>query len=175
MGKEKKPELYPLGGKRGWYKLSFVGMFDENSLFKSLYGFLMSRNYFVIIKEQTEAIRPSGRIMEYEWQAFRDITFYVKYMIGVEFKIARGAEVLAEERGSKKSRLNAEMEIRIKSAMMKNYNNTFPNTKFGKYLRELYEKYIMKDELKKWEDKLEEESLEFMREVKRLLPAVKQA
>ena len=173
MGKEKKLELYPVGGKREWFKIRYVGMIDVGQLYATLQHYLRSHGYRVVLKEQTEAAKASGKEEVVEWEATKGISPYVQYVVNVQVWMYRGVEVLVEEGGSRQRKMSATLEVRFRAMMQKNFRPVFQKKLTHEYARQVYEKYIAKQRLAVQEDALAKEASGLIDEARRVLGLVR--
>ena len=169
MGKEKKPVIGVVGGGRQLLRITYSGIFDVDELFGAIKSFFNERKYTFIQEEHTETIKTSGREIKINISPERNVDEYVKFKINLEVLGWRCTDVLIDEDGKKVKKQRGDLEIRFKSSMAKNYKKTFKGNKFGEFLRQTYEKYITKDRLSKYEDKLTDETNELINRIKTTL------
>lgn len=174
MGSEKKLENYVMGSKRGAALIKYSGIYDLPLLVQSTRTWLLKREYLLIDKEHTEAVKTSGKEIKFDITAFRNVSDYVKFSIEIEIIILRSIDILVEENGEKVKKQQGDVEIRVKAFVQKNYKNTFKATsKFQEFLRQIFEKYIVKSTLGKYKEKLLDEVQSYIDEIKECMELTK--
>lgn len=172
MGDEKKTELDILGSKKGAVLIRYNGVFDLERLIMVIREWYGKHYYDVAEKEHTEAVKPSGKEITWEFEAMRKVTDYIIYKVNVKIIILRSVDVMVDTEHSKEKKQQAEVEIQVRSFMQKNYKNTFKRkeeSKFQEFLRQVYERFIARNTLEEYKNKITAESLAFVEEIKEVL------
>ena len=170
MGKEKKNPIVVLQGNIIKHK----GFLDFNGLIKGIPRWLTQHGYDVVQKGHSQKQTGSGGYLEANWEATREATDYVMFKIKVDIWL-RDLNDVAVERNGKTVKMNrGNIEITFNSEMSKDYNKIFSNkegevTEFNKFIREIYEKHIIKSKLSAMEDKLLLETQTLMEYVRTFL------
>ena len=145
------------------------GEFDFQKLTDSILSWMKNKGYFIDYKDQTEVIRPEGKDSIYEWKTDRQPIPYIKFYIDVTINTFQVNDVVVEVNGKQKKMQTGDLQVRIDGKWEKNYNETFPNTKFGEFLRRLYERYVAFSRLKGYWGKIYGEILELGEVAKKAL------
>jgi len=164
MGKEKQPEV----GVTPWHEIRKHGVYDLEKLYHALKEELKSTGYSFREKDVTDKTDPGAREHKIIWTAERNVDAYVKFLIDIEFWIWRGVNVIVEEDGRRRKMQKGDFTIRIKSKFKKNWNNSFGSSGFQEFLRQVYEKYAIKQRLINYESKLWNETyrlIDLIREI----------
>jgi hypothetical protein len=122
--------------------IHFQGDFDLQKLTDAMKKYLDNKGYLINFKDQTEAPLPEGKDTIYEWKCERQPIPYIKFYIDVLIWTYHMNDVVIEENGTKKKIQTGDLHIQIQGEMEKNWDNSFPNTTMGEFLRKLYEKYV---------------------------------
>ncbi len=104
-----------------------------------------------------------GQTLEIRWICKREVDAYVRYIITVDFFPVGIKEVEVEQGGVKTKLQRAAYELRITAYVEKN-KKTFSGVL--QKLHELYEKYIVKERMERYEMELKSEVDGFIGEVK---------
>lgn len=172
MGDEKKTEVYAIGSQKSFIVVKYAGIFDILELLSTIKAGYAKRYYDVAEKEHSEAVKSSGKELVFEFEGMRKVTEYVIFKIAVKMTILRLIDVLVETGDAKEKKQQAEININVKSWMVKNYKSTFKNknkSKFQEFLRQVYERFIGKEHLDDLKRKLTFETLGFIDEMKATL------
>ena len=172
MGKEKTEEVYTHGGKIAWIRLKHSGLYDLEALLGAARGWFFGHKYYIIDNEHSEGVKSGGKEIRVLWTAMRDVTEYIRFKVEFEVMVLREIDVLVEENGKKTKKQQGDLEIRFRASIMKNYRKTFHGA--GKeFMRQMYEKYLIRRELKGYEDKLTNEGNELWEAMKGVLGSFK--
>ena len=154
---------------RRFPRVEYSGIYDFELLIEMIKTWFDERFYVRINTEHTEAFKPQGRDIRIQMSPFKNVTPYVRYFIQFDMEFWREIDVMVKEDGKQVKKQRGDMDFRFKAFFLKNFKQTFPSNKFGNFFRELYEKYIIKQELKNHEEQLREEVYELMDKVKEIL------
>jgi len=170
MGKkEREEEVFVLGGKRQYYRVNYSGIFDYKQLLNAVRSFFNEKHYAMIQEEHTESAKSSGRETKFDIAPFRDVDEYVRFKINLELLMWRSLDVVVEENGKKIRKQKGDLEVRFKASIVKNYKPSFQKNKFGGFLRQTYERYIIRRRLLDYEEKLQAETEELINRIKSVL------
>ncbi len=174
MGDEKDLEVYAIGKKRAAGVIKFSGAFDILELLGAIKRWYAKRYYELTEKEQSEAVKSSGKEIVIEYEGVKKVTEYVTFKAVVKIYILRLIDVLVETPNGKEKKQQAEIDINIRSWLIKNYKNTFKKTsKTQEFFRQVYERFIGKTHLEDLKTKLTNETLMLMDEIKAVLQVPK--
>lgn len=173
MGKEKKEEVFVLGGKRQLLRVTYSGIYDFKALIGNIKSYLNHKNYVIADEEHTESVKPNGREIKIVMSPFRDVDEYVKFKMNFIILFFRELDVIVEEDGRKVKKQQGDVEFWVKCSIQKNYKKTFAKSKFGEFMRQTYEKYLTKSRLENYENKLLKEAQDLVDEVKKSLGLLK--
>jgi hypothetical protein len=174
MGKEKKKTLAIFGCddstfKDGAYQIthhSFVNLLD---LFAGLVGWLDAHKYVFYENKITEKDIGTGHEVESAYTGWREVNFYIKFHMSILIHARDIREVTLED-GTKT--YWARTIINYASWIEKNHSGRFKSTERGEMLRQLYDRYVIRDELSAFEGKLFYESVDLVNEIKSHLRSV---
>lgn len=174
MGDEKDLEVYAIGKKRAASVIKFSGTFDILELLGAIKNWYAKRYYALTEKEQSEAVKSSGKEIVIEYEGVKKVTEYVTFKAVVKIYILRLIDVIVETPESKEKKQQAEIDINVRSWMIKNYKGTFKKTsKFQEFFRQIYERFIGKTHLEDLKTKLINETLILMDDIKAVLQVPK--
>ncbi|HII15181.1 MAG TPA: hypothetical protein HA362_02615 [Nanoarchaeota archaeon] len=168
MGKERKN---PIGIIKN-YVIKKAGILDFGGMFALISEWAGQYHYDCIEKKHSEKAGATGTYIESNWYLERKVSYYVKFIIEIEFLVRDMAPVVVETHdGRKLKRDKGRVEVIFNSRMQKNYLKNFSSRpgEFSDFIRVIYEKYIAKQRLKAYEDKLEDESKDFIEEIRERL------
>ncbi len=164
MGKEKERENIVHGNKRVGFQITYDGVYDLDELLRAITGWFSEWMYDTAPEEHSEKVGSDGKEMKIIINAFRKVTEYVKFTFKIEIVIYREVDVVVDYKGKNLKQQKGEVQVRVKTTMQKNWMKTFSARQ--EFLRQTYEKYIMKKTLSNYEDKLRLEGDSLIRLIK---------
>lgn len=153
-------------------KLKYSGIFDFKEFYKFCYALLVDMEYDpsnIIEKEYSEKITPTGEEIQIKWEARRRISDYFRFFLKIDWIILNLKKVEVEKEGVKITTNKGDVEIRMTAILEKDYENKWENNPFTKFLRGIYDKYIIKSRIEKYEEKVYEEAEYFLAQAKSFL------
>ena len=150
-------------------KVKQKGIFDYRELYRFCYTWLVDKSYFVIEKVYAEKIGAEGKEIEIEWEAFRKISDYFRFVLKVNWRILGLKDIEAERDGVKVTLNKGYPEIRVTATLEKDYEHRWESSAFYKFLRGLYDRYIIRARIEKYEEKIYGEADELLAQIKSFL------
>lgn len=145
------------------------GIFNYEELLKKASAWFSNYKYYWTEKEQTEKEKLEGQETVIEWKSYRKIDDYFMFYINVVFFTLRYEPIVIEEKGKKIKTGKGELQITIKSDLVKDYNEQFKGKFLGEYFRVMYEKFFIKRRRENYEGKLLKETYDFHDTIKKAL------
>jgi len=150
-------------------KIRQRGVFEYPELYRFCYMWLVDKGYWVTEKTYSEKVNPDGKEVEIEWEAKRKISDYFRYLLIVKWRILGLKEVEAERDGAKITLSKGFPEIKVDAVLEKDYEHRWEGTAFLKFLRGLYDRYIVRGRIEQYELKIYSEADEFLAQIKAFL------
>ena len=156
-----------------WIKVEKSGIVDIDQLYVKIWEWFQRSGFMAHEKIETVKVLPQGNEIKIEWGGYRKVDDYVNFWINAEIWSLRTVDVFVKIQGEKVKKQKADFEIRFKSWYEKDYNHHFKRLgKFGDFIRQIYEKYFIKERLMMYEDKLRKETFELQNIAKMILDAI---
>lgn len=167
MGKEKKRTIEVIEGQI----IKHIGLFDFNGILDTINAWFSKHNYDFFQKGHSQKPKPAGAYFEGTWKGTKEVTEYVRFNLQIDIWLRDMQDVAIEKDGKTKKINKGNIEITFNSSMDKDYKDIFSNrkgetTEFYKFVREMYEKYIIKSNMSSYEDKLLDETQDFIEAIK---------
>jgi len=150
-------------------KLKHTGIFVYPELYNFVFEWLRTLEYTVIEQRYNEKIRPDGKEVEILWLCLRKINDYFRYRIKVSWLIKQMVDVEVTEDGIKKKKNKAKITIKISSFLEKDYENKWEQNPIAKFLRGVYDKFVINTKIEAYQDRLAEEVEETLEQGKAFL------
>jgi len=150
-------------------KVKQDGVFDFKEFYKFCYTWLSDEGYFVSEDKYAEKIIGDAKEIEIKWVAERKISDYFKFQIKIEWFITGMKNVEVEKMGKKVKMNKGTVEIKAAGYLIKDYEARWETSGFMKFLRGIYDQYLIKARIESYEDKLVGEIDDFLGEIKSFL------
>jgi len=116
-----------------------------------------------------EKIQSNGKEVIAKWKAEKKVTDYFKYQIQADWHILGMTDAEVEIDGKKKKTNKGEVEIAFKGNIIRDYEKRWEDGPFWKFLRSVYEKYVIRASVDEYEDDLEDDVKEVISDLKAFL------
>jgi len=113
-----------------------------------------------------EEIKGDIKEITIEWVGTRKITDYFKYEIKAKYEINALKEVEIIRDGNKVKTNTGSVKISLKGTLIRDYDGKFETSGFQKFMRSIYEKWVIPARIEEYEEKLIGECDEFLNQVK---------
>jgi len=150
-------------------KVKNTGIFDYKEFYRFCYVWLVDKGYFVTEKSYTEKIGANGKEVEIEWEARKKLSDYFRNTIKVTWKIMGMTSVEVEENGKKVKMNKGQVELKVTGNLEKDYENKWESSAFTKFLRGIYDKYVIRVRIDQYEGKIFGDCDEFIAQAKAFL------
>mgnify|MGYP001595893206 CR=1 FL=1 len=150
-------------------KIKQVGLANFKDFYSFAYDWLVGEGYDITEKKYSEKVGGDSKDIDIEWDAVRKISDYFKFVMNITWQILglKDAEVVKD---NKKIITNkASFEIKVKGILNKDYENKWEDHPFWKFLRGVYDRYIIRTRVTEYENKLFRECDEFLSQCKAFL------
>lgn len=145
------------------------GYWNFTELYNFCFGWLEDEGYSLKEKEYTEKVSAAGKEVILKWEASKKITDYFKNLIEVNWHILGMKDAEIEREGKKESTNKGEVKITIKANIVRDYEDSWEKKPLWKFMRGIYEKYIIRTTIEEYEDRLESKAKTFVSEIKTFL------
>jgi cytochrome P450 len=150
-------------------KLKQTGYWKYKDIYDELFHWLKDHNYKIFEELYNEKLLSNGKEVIIKWRAERKITDYFKFQQMLEWHILGMKDAEIEVDGKKVSTQKGEVEIIFKANLIKDYEKRWEDKPFWKFLRSVYEKYVVRETVDEYEDDVEDEAKEMISEFKAFL------
>jgi len=150
-------------------KLKHEGYWNYKEMYTFCFNWLKDNGYKISEKEYTEKQKNEGREIIIEWQAKKKVTDYYQNIIKMKWHILRMKDAEIERDGKKEETNKGEVKIEFYVDLEKDYEERWEDQPLWKFLRGVYEKYIIRTTTDEYEDRLRDDALEYINQIKAFL------
>jgi len=152
-------------------KVDYQGVFNFKDFYKYAHQFFKNENYDAVIEEKYEEklASPDERNIKIEWNAQKSISDYFKIRIDAKFEITNMINVEVEIDGKRKKMNKGGISVDIKGTLIRDPESKWEVTPFYKFIREIYDKYIIPTRIAQQEEKVSSDVIAFKEHLKSFL------
>ena len=157
--------------KKQVYKetVKHTGFWKYSQVYDMLYDWFKEHGYKVFEDSYNEKIQSNGKEVVAKWRATKKVTDYFKFEIKADWHILGMKDVETEVEGKKVKTNSGEVEIAFNGTLIKYYEKRWDDKPMWKFLRGVYEKYVIRETVDEYEDDLEDDTREIISELKAFL------
>lgn len=151
-------------------KMKYDGIVSFKDFYRFCYDWLKEETELdVAEKKYSEKLKGDSKDIDIEWVGVRKVTDYFKFQIKVVFRIL-GLKDLEITQGGVKAKTNkGSVEIKVTGTLIRDYDSKFEVTAHKKFLRSIYEKWVIPSRIEQFEEKLISDCDEFLSQAKAYL------
>lgn len=146
-----------------------VGYWNYKGLYDMTFNWLRDHDYKVQENKYEEKLAANGKEIIIQWVAKKKVTDYFMYHIQLDWHILGMTDAEVEIDGKKVKVNKGEVKIVFKGTIIKDYESRWEDKAFWKFLRSIYEAYIIRDAIDEYEDDLEDDVKDMIKDTKAFL------
>ncbi len=150
--------------------VKYGGLGDFKSTYQYSRRWLDEEGYTVIEDKYSEKLSGNSKEIEIEWTASKKLTDYYKSTLKFKWRILGMTDVEVEADGKRKNMNKfVELGIEIKGILEKDYENKWEPAPFQKFLKDIYQKYVVVERTREKENHVRDTVQSFKEEMKAFL------
>jgi len=150
-------------------KIKQSGIFSFKDFYEFMYDYLMDENYDIFEDKYVEKLKGETKDIEVKWTATKEISDYLKFEITAYWIVLGLKKVKVKKEGQELIMDSGSIEIKFEAFIVKDWENRWETSPFWKFMRGLYDRYIIKSRVDDSEVKLFHEINELISESKSFL------
>ena len=151
-------------------KIKYDGIFLFKNFYKFCYDWLVEETGLDIAEHKySEKLTGNSKNIDIEWAGERKVTDYFKFEIKVVFQIINLTEVELNQNNAKIKTNKGSVNLSVKGNLIRDYDGKFEKDAFRKFLRSIYEKWVITSRIDQMEEKLIGDCDEFLSQAKAYL------
>ncbi len=148
-------------------KIKHEGVFLFKDLYKFCYDWLAEdTNLTIVENEYSEKIIGDSKNIDVKWTGTKKVTDYFKFKAGIKFRVIGLKNVEVIQGGAKANTNKGSVEISVKGTLIRDYQGKFEKSSFQKFLRSIYEKWVIPARINDYEGNLISKCDEFLSQAK---------
>lgn len=151
-------------------RIKHGGIFNFQNLYQFCHDWLTDEFQLLVSEDKyIEKISGDSKNIDVQWTGVKKVTDYFKFVVSIKFKIIGLKKIEIQKNGVKEKMNEGSVELKMSSTLVRDYQGKFERNGFQKFLRSLYEKWIIPSRVEQLKDKLVGDSNEFLEQVKAYL------
>lgn len=136
-------------------KVKYEGVFSFKDFYKFCHAWLLNEKDMEVLESAySEKIKGDSKDVDVEWKYKKKKTDYFMFKGAVKFKIIGLKNVEVAQGGIKIKTNMGQIEASIKGILERDYDGKFETSAFKKFLRGIYEKWVIPSQISKYENDL---------------------
>lgn len=136
-------------------KIKYNGIFSFKDFYQFCYDWLTGENDWEIQEsEYSEKLAGDSKDIDVEWKFSKKVTDYFKFKGKVKFRILKLQNIEVVQGGAKVKTNSGSVEVKIKGILARDYQGKFDRSAYRKFLRSIYEKWIISSRINEFEARL---------------------
>lgn len=150
-------------------KLKQSGVFNFKDFYEFLYDYLSDENYDIFEERYVEKLKGDSKDLEIRWTATKEVSDYFRFEISAYWVILGLKKLKVKKEGDELIMDSGTIEIKFDAVLVKDWENRWESHPAWKFLRGLYDRYIIKSRVNDYEYKLFTEINEIISQAKAFL------
>ena len=148
------------------------GYWNYSELYGFCFNWLKDNGYGVKESEYVEKLSDFGKEIQLKWEGGRRVTDYFKFVIKVEWHILGMTDAVIERDGKQEKTNKGEIKLSISADLVKDYEDNWDKKPMVKFMRGIYDKYIIRTTIDNYGDVLKDDFKEYISQVKSFLELI---
>lgn len=152
-------------------KIKYAGVFSVKDFYQFCFKWMKGEMDLKVQEDEyEEKIKGNAKELKIKWLGKAKVAEYFHYEVKVEFDIKQLIEVeIVDAAGKKKKTNQGEVKFTVKGVFIKDPAGQFETSAKTKFMRGIYEKFLIPSRIKEYEDKLIDDCVELMGQAKAFL------
>ena len=151
-------------------KIKYNGIFNFKDFYSFCYTWLKENFGLDLIEsEYSESLEGDSKNIDIKWSGSKNVSDYFKFEVGIKFKIIKLTKVEISQGGGKFSTNKGNIELAVTGTLIRDWQGKFEVSAIQKFLRSVYEKWIISSRISEFEGALIGGCDEFLSQAKAYL------
>ncbi len=151
--------------------IKYDGVFSFKDFYKFCYEWVIEETRLDPFSEEKyeEKIKGNEKDIVVEWVGKKEFTDYFRMDIKIKFELKPLKEIEVVQGGAKIKTNQGGVKITVKGDLVRDYEGKFEMSAFNKFLRSIYEKWVIKSRIEEYEGKVAKHCDDFLGQAKAYL------
>ncbi|MEK6914217.1 MAG: hypothetical protein AABW83_01060 [Nanoarchaeota archaeon] len=135
-------------------KIIQKGIFNFKDVYGFLYDYLVDENYDVTETKYVEKLEGNTKNLEIIWNATKEVSDYFKFEITATWAVLGLKKVKVKKDDQEIVMDSGSIEIKFTASLIKDYESRWENNSVLKFMRGMYDRYIIRSRIDSYEVKI---------------------
>jgi hypothetical protein len=135
-------------------KINQSGIFNFREMYTFAYDWLNDHGYVVTETNYSEKVSGDSKDIDITWDATREVSDYFKFSINLSWRILGLKKTTVKREGKEITSNTGIIGISFRATLIKDYENRWEDHPSWKFLRGVYDRYIIRSRIEQYRDKL---------------------
>jgi len=151
-------------------EVEYSGIFTFKEFYQFCYEWLTEETELKLIeKKYEEKIVGDIKNILVEWEGAKKFTDYFRFDMKVDFRITGMATVEIAKGNTKVKTNKGKIKVKVAGTLVRDYDGKFETSAFRKFLRSIYDKWVIPSRIIQFEDAVTSSCDEFLSQTKAYL------
>jgi hypothetical protein len=150
-------------------KVKYGEIFNFADYYKFCYDWIVDEGFDLIEDKYVEKLKGDAKEIDVEWTCKKKITDYFLFEVKVKYKVINMKKIEINYGGNKINTNKGTVETAVTGTLIRDYESKFETSGFLKFLRGIYEKWVIPSRVDEFEDKLADFCNDFLQQAKSYL------
>ncbi len=151
-------------------KIKYDGIVSFRDFYRFCYEWLTEETQLDVAETKyIEKLKGDSKDIDIEWKGERKVTDYFKFEVKVTFKVLGLKQVEIPQKEMKIKTDKGSVEIKASGTLVRDYDGKFETTSSKKFMRSIYEKWVIPSRIEQFEEKIISDCDEFLSQAKAYL------
>ena len=144
--------------------IGYDGVFSFKDFYKFCHDWLIEEVGMdrVVEEKYKEKIAGDKKDIEVKWKGTKDLSDYFRFEMKVSFTV-RGLRKVEITNGSTKIETNkGDLKLKVDGILIMDYKGKFETTPFNKFLRDIYQRWVITSRIEEFKEKIAGDCDEFL-------------
>jgi hypothetical protein len=151
--------------------VKYAGIFSFADFYNFCYSWVKEEIGMGFLSEAKyeEKLKGDAKEITIEWEGKKELTDFFRFDIKVSFEIKNLKNVEITQEGRKVKMNEGSVKLSTKGILVRDYKGKFEMSAFNKFLRSIYEKWVIPARIEEFKDKIARDCDEFLNQAKAYL------
>ena len=136
--------------------IKYAGIFSFADFYNFCYEWVKEETGMSLLSETKyeEKLKGDTKEIIVEWEGKKELTDFFRFDIEVKFEIKNLKNIEVTQEGRKVKTNEGSVKLNTKGILVRDYKGKFEMSAFNKFLRSIYEKWVIPARIEEYKDKI---------------------
>ncbi len=150
-------------------KVKYGEIFNFAEYYKFCYDWIDEEGFWIVEDKYVEKLKGDAKEVDVEWTCKKKVTDYFLFELKIKFKVINMKKIEINYGGSKINTNKGTVETNVSGTLVRDYEGKFETSGPLKFLRGIYEKWVIPSRVEEFEGKINDICNDFLGQAKSYL------